>query len=101
MVWIHLKKERFPSKRSSKLKPRADGPFKVLQRIAKNAYKIDLPGDYSVLATFNVSDLSPYMKIKMTDLGASPFQEREYDTRVSQDPVGVYALKSNLLACYK
>ena len=60
MVWIHLKKERFPSKRSSKLKPRADGPFKVLQRIAKNAYKIDLPGDYSVLATFNVFDLSPY-----------------------------------------
>ena len=30
LVWIHLRKERFRSKRSSKLKPRANGPFKVL-----------------------------------------------------------------------
>ena len=59
LVWIHLRKESFPSKRSSKLKPRADGPFKVLQRISENVYKIDLPEDYSVSATFNVSDLSP------------------------------------------
>ena len=59
LVWIHLRKESFPSKRSSKLKPRADGPFKVLQRISENVYKIDLPEDYSVSATFNISDLSP------------------------------------------
>ena len=37
LVWIHLKKERFPNKRSSKLMPRADGPFRVLQRIGENA----------------------------------------------------------------
>jgi hypothetical protein len=55
LVWIHLRKERFPSKRSSKLMPRADGPFRVLQRIGENAYKIELPGDYGVSATFNVS----------------------------------------------
>ena len=30
LVWIHLRKERFPSKRSSKLKPSPDEPFKVL-----------------------------------------------------------------------
>ena len=30
LVWIHLRKERFRSKRSSKLKLRANGPFKVL-----------------------------------------------------------------------
>jgi hypothetical protein len=26
-----------------------------------NAYKVDLPGDYNVSATFNVKDLTPYL----------------------------------------
>ena len=30
----------------------------MLERINDNAYKIDLPGEYNVSATFNVSDLS-------------------------------------------
>jgi len=42
--------------------PRADGPFEVLERISDNAYKVDLPGDYGVSATFNVADLSPYLE---------------------------------------
>ena len=58
--------ERFPSKRSSKLKPRVDGPFKVQQRIGENAYKNELLGDYGVSTTFKVSDLSPYYEIKKT-----------------------------------
>ena len=39
--------------------PRADGPFEVLRRLNKNAYKVNLPGDYGVSCTFNVADLSP------------------------------------------
>ena len=70
LIWIHLRKERFPSKKSSKLKPRANGHLNVFQQIGENAYKIDLLGDYDVSATFNVSDLSPYYedqeKIKWT-----------------------------------
>ena len=61
LVWIHLRKERFPKEKNSKLKPRGDGPFKVLRRISNNAYIIDIPTDkYNVSNTFNVADLSPY-----------------------------------------
>ena len=61
LVWLHLRKDRFPQERNSKLKPRGDGPFKVLNKINDNAYVIDIPTDkYLVSNTFNVSDLSPY-----------------------------------------
>jgi hypothetical protein len=43
-VWVHMRKERFPNQRKSKLQPRGDGPFQVLERINDNTYKIDLPG---------------------------------------------------------
>ena len=55
-----MRKERFPSKRKSKLMPRSNGPFEILEKVGPNAYKVDLPGDYGVSATFNVSGLSPY-----------------------------------------
>uniref|UniRef100_A0A2N9I339 Tf2-1-like SH3-like domain-containing protein n=1 Tax=Fagus sylvatica TaxID=28930 RepID=A0A2N9I339_FAGSY len=65
------------TKRRSKLLPRGDGPFQVLKRINDNAYKLDLPGEYNVSATFNVTDLSPF------DVGghlrANPFQEEGND----------------------
>jgi hypothetical protein len=61
LVWIHLRKDRFPQERNSKLKPRGDGPFKVLKRINDNAYVIDIPtSKYLVSNTFNVADLTPY-----------------------------------------
>ncbi|GKD30814.1 reverse transcriptase domain-containing protein, partial [Tanacetum coccineum] len=60
LVWIFLRRDRFTQRGFGKLQPRADGLFRVLQRISDNAYKIDLPGRYGVSATFNVADLSPY-----------------------------------------
>ena len=88
LVWIHLRKERFPSKRSSKLMPRADCSFRVLQHFWENAYKIELPGDYGVSTTFNVSNLSPYYEDQenQADLGASLHQPGKTDTGVSNKP---------------
>ena len=54
LVWIHLRKERFPNKRFVKLQLRAEGPFKIIQKINDNACKIELLGDYRVSTTFNV-----------------------------------------------
>ncbi len=41
-----------------KLHPRGDGSFQVVKKIDDNAYVLDLPGDYSLNATFNVFNLS-------------------------------------------
>jgi hypothetical protein len=61
LVWLHLRKERFPALRKSKLMPRAHGPFKVLEKVNENAYKLDLPADFGVSPTFNIADLKPYV----------------------------------------
>ncbi|CAA7047425.1 unnamed protein product [Microthlaspi erraticum] len=55
-VWIHLRKERFPAERKSKLMPRIDGPFEITRRINNNSYQIDL-------------------KVNEPDLRTNPFQE--------------------------
>jgi hypothetical protein len=61
MVWLHLRKDRFPTLHRSKLMPRAAGPFKVLTKINDNAYILDLPAGFGVSTSFNVADLKPYM----------------------------------------
>jgi hypothetical protein len=79
MVWVHLRKDRFPQLRRSKLRPRGAGPYKVLAKINDNAYSIDIPiAEFGgVSNSFNVADLSPY---DGEDLGASrstPFEGGE------------------------
>jgi len=59
LVWLHLRKERFPSRRKNKLMARSDGPFEVLEKVGSNAYKLQLPGDMAVSATFNIGDFEP------------------------------------------
>ena len=91
-MWIHLSKERFLNKKSQKLSPRADGPFKVLERINNNAYKLELPGDYGVSTTFNVVDLSPYIADDTiedpSDLRANLLQARGDDGNQVQPVTG-------------
>jgi hypothetical protein len=40
---------------------RADGPFMILEKINDNAYKLELPLEFGVSPTFNISDLRPYL----------------------------------------
>ncbi|KAH9686162.1 Endonuclease [Citrus sinensis] len=83
------------AQRPSKLLPRGDGPFQVVARINDNANKLDLPSEYNVSATFNVSDLSPF------DVGedsrTNPFEERGNDEnhqgntiKSSNDPLHIH-----------
>ena len=84
LVWLHLRKERFPSRRKNKFMPRGDGPFKILEKVNDNAYKLELPGDMGVSHTFNVGDLIPYLDDEEDgdDLRANHNQEGEDEASV-------------------
>ncbi|XP_071909677.1 uncharacterized protein [Coffea arabica] len=74
-VWVHMRKERFPTSRRTKLHPRGNGPFRVLERINDNAYKLELPSEYGISASFNVSDLSPFdFDTDFEDSRMNPFE---------------------------
>jgi hypothetical protein len=60
--------------------PRADGPFKIIKKINDNAYKLELPADFGVSPTFNVSDLKPYLgEEDELESRTTPIQEGEDD----------------------
>jgi hypothetical protein len=77
LVWVHLRKDRFPEQCKSKLQPWANGPFKVLCKINDNAYEIDLPSTYGVSTSFNVASLSSFFGLE--ESRTTPFQEEEND----------------------
>jgi hypothetical protein len=86
LVWLHLRKDRFPTLRSSKLMPRAAGPFKVLQKINDNAYVLDLPAEYGVSSSFNVADLKSYAgKDEELPSRMTSIQEGEDDEDINPD----------------
>jgi hypothetical protein len=44
--------------------PRVDGPYKILEKINDNAYKLQLHAYFGVSPTFNIADLKPYLGYK-------------------------------------
>jgi hypothetical protein len=84
LVWLHLRKEQFSDLRKSKLMPRADGPFNVLEKINENAYKLDLSTDFGVCPTFNIVDLKPYLgEDDELELRMTQMQEGEVDVDIN------------------
>jgi hypothetical protein len=66
------------------LMPRADGPFKILAKINDNAYKLELPPEFGVSPTFNISDLRPYLgEDDELESRTTPIQEGEDDENIT------------------
>ena len=64
--------------------PRADGPFKVLEKINDNAYKLELLADFGVIPTLNIADLKPYLgEEDELPSRTSSFQEGEDDEDIN------------------
>ena len=113
LVWVHLRKDRFPDLRKSKLMPRAAGPFKVDEKINDNAYKLELPPEFGVSPTFNISDLKPYLgEEDELESRMTPIQEGEDDEDITplhtmQGPITRararqldLQVRSNLVNCF-
>ncbi|WVZ53115.1 hypothetical protein U9M48_004101 [Paspalum notatum var. saurae] len=84
LVWLYLRKDRFPDLRKSKLMLRADGPFKIIEKINDNAYKLELPPEFGVSPTFNIADLKPYLgEEDELESRTTPLQEGEDDEDIS------------------
>jgi hypothetical protein len=67
-----------------KLIPRVDVPFKIIEKINDNAYKLELPPEFGVSPTFNISDLKPYLGEEDTlESRMTPIQEGEDDEDIT------------------
>src|SRR5438105_1891808 len=74
----------------SKLMPRAADPFKVLEKINDNAYKLELPPDFGVSPTFNISDLRLYLgEEDEIPSRTTPMQEGEDDEDISTTDITI------------
>jgi hypothetical protein len=88
LVWLHLRKDRFPKLHKSKLIPRAAGPYKIIEKINDNAYKLELPPEFGVSPTINIADLKPYLgEEDELESRTTPFQEGEDDEDITPSDV--------------
>ena len=64
--------------------PRAAGPYKIIEKINDNAYKLELPPKFGVSPTFNIVDLKPYLgEEDELESRTIPFQEGEDDEDIT------------------
>ena len=63
--------------------PRAAGPYKIIEKINDNAYKLELPPEFRVSPTFNILDLKPYLEEDELESRTTSFQEGEDDEDIT------------------
>jgi hypothetical protein len=64
--------------------PRADGLFKIIEKINDNAYKLELPPEFEVSHTFNISDSKSYLGEKdELESRTTPIHEGEDDEDIT------------------
>src|SRR5438105_14391522 len=69
---------------------RATGPFKDLEKINENAYKLELPPYFGVSPTFNISDLRLYLgEEDEMPSRTTPIQEGEDDEDISTKDITI------------
>jgi hypothetical protein len=79
-----VRKDCFLELRKSKLMPRADDPFKILEKVNDNAYKLVLPPNFRVSPTFNIADLTLCMgEGNELESRMTPLQEGEDDKDIT------------------
>jgi len=58
-VWLHISKERL-QREGKKIKPIRYGPFRILEKIGNNAFRLDLPSYIKMYVVVNVENLTLY-----------------------------------------
>ena len=61
LVMVKLHPQRLP-KTFSKLNLKSYGPFRILTKINDNSYIVDIPSEWNISNSFNISDLVSYQK---------------------------------------
>ena len=69
-VLLYISKERLQDE-GKKLKPICYGPFKILEKIGNNAFKLDLPSYMKIYSIVNVENLRLYEPPLIGDQGQS------------------------------
>jgi hypothetical protein len=67
-VWLYISKERLKGE-VKKLKPIRYGPFKIIDKIGNNAFRLDLPPYMQMYAIVNVENLKLYEPPLIDDHG--------------------------------
>ncbi|KAL4348662.1 hypothetical protein GQ457_17G008650 [Hibiscus cannabinus] len=65
------------AQRRSKLLPRGDGPFQIVEKVNDNAYKLNLPGEYTGLKQGNRSVEDYFKEMEMAMMRANNEEDRE------------------------
>ena len=79
---IRVRPKQFPSGTVRKLQAHGASPLRVLKCVGSNAYVVDLPDDYGISSTFNVSDLVAYR-----DPAVIPSEPFEPSPPLVSDPI--------------